>query len=160
MPTPPIADDVLHATVEAWEKHGKVVLHAAKAIGIGEATFRRRLKRARERFGAPAAKPSGGAAQPAPHGLGKTIGRSLDEFKATHDRSFIVPRKIKEALQALGHGGWEYESNFVKLCGISLADLSNFRDAFSAHIVVVKRDGKRAWAGTPSMAQKMREMLA
>ena len=87
-------------------------------------------------------------------------GKSLAEFRATHDKAFIIPKKIKEALQQLGSSGWEYEVGFAKLAGISLADLGNFRDQFAEHVVAIRRDGKRAWAGSKDTAAKMRAMVS
>lgn len=89
----------------------------------------------------------------------KTAGRSLEDFRAEYDKDFIVPKKIKEGLKLLG-AGWEYEVAFARLAGISLNDLSNYRDAFSDHVVVIRRDGKRAWAGNAATAAAMKEMLA
>lgn len=132
---------------EAVQKHGSI-RGASKALGVPYST----LHGALHRDGMPmVAKP---VSPP-----GQKIGRSLDEFKAAHDKSFIVPMRLKAALKALGNG-WEYEVALAKQAGVSLADLGNFRDQFSEHIVVVKRDGsKRAWAGTPAAAAKMRAML-
>jgi len=83
-------------------------------------------------------------------------GKTLAEFRASHDKSFIVPQKIKEGLKKLG-GGWEYEVNFLKLAGLSTTDLANHRDAFTDHIVLVDRT-KRVWCGTKELANKLREM--
>lgn len=83
-------------------------------------------------------------------------GKSLAEFRASHDKSFIVPQKIREGLKRLA-GGWEYEVNFLKLAGLSTTDLANHRDAFADHIVLVERT-KRVWCGTKDLANKLREM--
>lgn len=95
-------------------------------------------------------------AQPA----AKTVGRSIDEFKASYDKSYIVPSKIKAALQKLDHS-WLYEVDFAKLAGVNLADLGAFRPAFEDHVVVLSGQdrGKRVWTGTKAAATKMREML-
>lgn len=85
-------------------------------------------------------------------------GRSLDEFRSQHDKDFIVPQRIREGLKALG-SGWDYEVQFAKIAGVSLLDLAAYRDAFADHVVQVKRDGKRAWAGTKATAEKMRSMV-
>ena len=86
----------------------------------------------------------------------KPAGKSLAEFRAAHDKAFIVPQKIREGLKKLG-GGWEYEVNFLKLAGLSTTDLANHRDAFTDHIVLVERT-KRVWCGTKELAAKLREM--
>lgn len=87
--------------------------------------------------------------------------KSLADFKAAHDKSFIVPAKIKTALAALGSDGWEYEADFNKAAGVSSNDLSAYRDTFAEHIVLIKAGGKerRVWAGSKALAAKMREML-
>jgi len=88
----------------------------------------------------------------------KTGGRSLSEFRSQFDKSFIIPGKLRAALRSLGNG-WEYEVQLAKSAGVSLSDLGNYRDEFSAHIVVLNRESRRAWAGTAATAQAMREML-
>ena len=84
-------------------------------------------------------------------------GRSLAEFRAQYDKNFIVPAKIKAALAALG-ASWEYEVQFARSAGVSLADLGNYRDQFAGYVVAL-RESRRAWAGTTATAKAMREML-
>ena len=122
---------------EAVKKYGTITA-AAKALGIAQSTLSDRLKR---------------ASQP----KGDATGRSLSEFRATHDKSYIVPKKIRDGLAKLGEG-WEYEMNFAKIAGISLSDLAAFRSLFEEHLVVVDRT-RRAWAGTKATAAKMRAMV-
>lgn len=89
----------------------------------------------------------------------KPMGRSLDEFRANHDKSFIVPAKIKAALEKLGNG-WQSELEFAKLAGLSMTDLGNYRSQFEAFVVPITRDGsRRVWAGTKAFANRMREMI-
>lgn len=84
--------------------------------------------------------------------------RSLSDFRATYDKSTIVPTRVKAALKEMGSNGWEYEVAFAKLAGVSLNDLGLFRDEFSGYIVTL-RDSRRAWAGSEKMAKTMREMI-
>ena len=49
MATPPIPDDVLQTTVQAYLNHECNQTHTAKALGIARETIQRRLKRAAER---------------------------------------------------------------------------------------------------------------
>ena len=90
-------------------------------------------------------------------------GKTLEEFRSMHDKNYIVPRKIKEALAKLGEG-WEYEGEFIKLAGLAHTDLATFRDQFEDHIVAVKTNGsshrKNVWAGTVAFATKLREMTS
>lgn len=88
----------------------------------------------------------------------KRIGRDLSEFRAEHDKDYIVPQKIQEALKQLGDG-WEYEAQFIRLAGLSQTDFANYRESFMDFCVVVDRSGKRAWAGTKALANKLREMV-
>lgn len=89
----------------------------------------------------------------------KPMGRSLEEFRANHDKSFIVPAKIKAALEKLGNG-WQSELEFAKLAGLSMTDLGAYRAQFDAFVVPISRDGsRRVWAGTKAFASRMREMI-
>lgn len=90
----------------------------------------------------------------------KTAGKSLDDFRAVHDKNTIVPARIREGLKKLGKDGWDYEIDFIKLCGVSTHDFGAFREQFEDHYVNVggTRSGKRAWAGSIELAAKMREM--
>jgi len=84
--------------------------------------------------------------------------KTLTSFRELYDRSFIVPKRIKAALKMLGNG-WEYEVDFAKLAGVSLSELSTHRDDFPDNVVQIGRDGRRAWAGTKSLAAQMRNMI-
>ncbi len=91
----------------------------------------------------------------------KTNGaKSLDEFRAAHDKSFLVPKAINEAIAALGEDGWEYEADFQKRTGVSPHDFAAYREQFEDYYVLVgtTRTAKRAWAGSKKLAAKMREM--
>lgn len=91
----------------------------------------------------------------------RQAGRTVAEFRAAHDKSFIVPTKLKAALTAIGDG-WVYEAELVKLAQISLTELGMYRGQFEEHIVTLKgseHGGKRAWAGTKATAQKLRDMV-
>jgi len=84
--------------------------------------------------------------------------KSLSEFRQLYDKSFIIPHRIKEGLKKLG-AGWEYELDFAKLAGVSLNELSNYREQFLDFVVVTGKEGRRAWAGTKSFAAQMRKMI-
>lgn len=133
---------------DALKKFGSISA-AAKALRMDRATFRKRLKG----IGCTAAPPS------AP-GEPRKTGRSLSEFRATHDKAFIVPAKIKATLAELGDS-WTYEAEFIKQSGLTAPDVSAFRDQFADHIVEVRHEGRRrtVWAGTKGFAAKLREMV-
>lgn len=89
----------------------------------------------------------------------KPAGKSIDEFRAAHDKDFIVPQKITAALEALGDS-WEYELAFLKLAGLSTSDLAAYRNQFEKYIVETGgRASKRAWCGSPALATKLRAMV-
>lgn len=129
------------AEIEAAVKKYGSQRKAAKALGFG--SVRSMLRGAR---------PKSAATDEA------RIGKSLQEFRAAHDKNFIVPNKIRAALKNLG-SGWEYEAAFIRLAGISQSDMGNFREQFSEHIVLVDRT-KRVWAGTKATAAALREMVS
>jgi hypothetical protein len=91
----------------------------------------------------------------------KAAGKSLDDFRAAHDSSYIVPTKIKAALADLGEG-WEYEAEFSKRAGLCNTDFAKYREQFSDFYVNVggARTQKRVWAGTKAFATKLREKLS
>lgn len=86
-------------------------------------------------------------------------GKDLAQFRAAHDKSFIVPKKIREALAELGDG-WEYEKEFVQRCGLAQVDFAAYRDEFTEYYVSVGgKNPKRCWAGTKTYAKKMQDNL-
>ena len=136
--------------VGLYEEHG-TVKGAARAAGISPAAMRKRLQSA-------GVLEKGKHMSTASTTPSKAKARSLADFRETYDKDTIIPKKLDAAIAELGEG-WLYESEFVKLAGVSYMDLTAFRDAYSAHIVYIKRDSKRVWAGTPEVAEQMRRML-
>ena len=155
MPAQPISDADLLEALRILKATGGI-REAAKAAKMSFGGFRSRLATAKKRgltlSAAKNAKPNGKAMKPS------KSGRSLQDFRAEYDKDFIVPQKISDALRILGDG-WEYEVQFAKLASVGLVDLASYRDAFAEHVVVLGREGRRAWAGTKEAAAKMREML-
>lgn len=89
----------------------------------------------------------------------KAKGKDIEAFRAAHDKSYIVPKKVKEALAELGDA-WEYESDFVRRCALSQTDFAAYRDQFSDFYVELGgRNPKRVWAGTKAFANKLRERM-
>jgi len=140
MPTPKIDPSLIQQAQDAVRKHGSTSA-AAKALGIARSTLDSRLK----------ARPS--AALPS-----ATVGKTLADFRAKHDKDYIVPAKIRAALKTLGNG-WEYEVDFLRLAQVSTTDLALYRDQFTDFWLVVDRSGKRVWSGSKTLAQEMREMI-
>ena len=88
----------------------------------------------------------------------KSKGKSLADFAAVYDKDTIIPSKIKAALKSLGNS-WEYERDFVSRAGVTYTDLGNYREMFAEHVVTIKRDSKRVWAGTVEFAEQIRDMV-
>ena len=92
----------------------------------------------------------------------KKRGRSLDEFRAAHDKSFIVPKRIRDALNQLGDS-WEYEIEFLRRCNLGTNELAEYRDQFEAdHVVLVSsrsHSTKRIWVGSKELAETLRQMV-
>ena len=90
-------------------------------------------------------------------------GRTLDDFRAAHDKRVIVPQRIKTALSQLGDS-WEYENEFIRRSGVSQIDFAAYREQFRDFYVEVPGTNgmrpKRLWAGTKAFATKLRESLA
>lgn len=88
-----------------------------------------------------------------------TTGKSLDEFRSLHDKNFIVPKKINDALMKLG-SSWLYEVEFLKLASISTTEGATFREQFKDFYVEVGASKKRVWAGTKAYANQLRAKLS
>jgi len=133
----------------AIEKHGSQRA-AAKALGVHHGTLGKIVSRDKAR--------GGNKTQPQPTISSDTgKGRSLADFRAAHDKATIIPHKIREGLAKLGKAGWLYESEFVKLAGVSPMDFSAYRDEFAAYFVQLR--DRRAWAGSEKLATQMREVI-
>jgi hypothetical protein len=87
--------------------------------------------------------------------------KTADDFKKLYHKATTVPKKIKEGLAKLGKDGWEYQAEFVKLCGVNPVDFNAFAAEFEKeHLIEIGGSrGKRAWAGSKALAEKMRAML-
>ena len=89
-------------------------------------------------------------------------GRDLQAFRASHDKSFIIPARIKAALEQLGDS-WEYEAEFIRRCQLSTGDFARYRDSFLDFSVETGslngNRGKRVWAGSKAFAAKLREQM-
>lgn len=90
----------------------------------------------------------------------KTAGKNLAAFRAAHDKSVIVPTKIKKELAKMAAGNWdawEYEADFLRNAGVAFQDATGFRQQFEEHIVETSgRNSKRAWFATVKAAKAAR----
>lgn len=85
-----------------------------------------------------------------------------NDFQAKHDKSFIIPKKIEAGLKKLGPKGWLYQADFAKLCEVNnLADFNAYAVKFEKlHCIEIGGSkGKRAWAGSKELADRLRKML-
>jgi hypothetical protein len=86
----------------------------------------------------------------------------LQAFRASHDKSFIIPARIKAGLEQLGES-WEYEAEFIRRCQLSTGDFARFREDFLDFSVETGtlngNRGKRVWAGSKAFAAKLREQM-
>lgn len=90
--------------------------------------------------------------------------KTLSDFRAAHDKNFVIPEKIKAGLAKIGKDNWEYEVDFMKLCGVGTVDFAKFREQFEEFFVIVPgtngmKSAKRVWAGSKAAAAKLREMV-
>lgn len=95
--------------------------------------------------------------------LPKKAAKTFASFREAHDKNFIVPQKIRQGLTALGKDGWEYETDFIRACGLRITDFQAFSGEFEDFIVNLPASNssraRRVWAGSKALAAKMREML-
>lgn len=85
--------------------------------------------------------------------------KTLADFRASHDKNFMIPAKIKAGIEGLGVDGWDYEAPFQKTIGVSTTDGARFRDGFKDFIVLIDAGKKRIYCGSKKLAAKMREMV-
>jgi transposase len=134
---------------------------AAEALGIGRSTIYDILNGRNTGVGK-----GGGRAKAVKKDVGAAVckqadtqkGRSLSDFRQAFDKDTIIPAKIKEGLKELG-ASWEYETEFTRRCLISQSDVGNYRELFADHVVFIRRENKRVWAGTKSLAAEMRSIV-
>jgi hypothetical protein len=153
MPIQKLDPALITQAQEAVKQYGSVI-KAAKALGIARSTLQHRVNAA---INLNPLTPSAPATF-RPLTVQQKVGKSLSDFRAAHDKDYIIPKKIKAALQQLGNG-WEYEVDFLRIAQVSTTDLALYRDRFVDNWLVVDRSGKRVWAGTKSLADEMRSMV-
>jgi len=132
---------------KAVEKHGSQ-RKAAAALGVCAKRLSKVLT-----GGKGNAKPTPEMAAPAT-AQGVRV-RSAKEFREAHDKSVIIPARIRDALKRMTPKGWLYEVEFSRFAGVSLLNLGAYRQQFDALVVTV--DGKRLWAGSVALANEFKE---
>jgi len=134
--------------VAAVRQHGNTSA-AAAALGISSQKLRRAMGLLTD---TPRAERHAKPAAPA------QSGKTLADFRAMHDKDYIVPTAIRTALRTMP-GVWMYEIDFTRHAQLTQHDVANYRDQFTAHVVVAGRDGRKMWAKTKAVAEQMRRML-
>lgn len=92
--------------------------------------------------------------------------RTLADFKSSHDKDVIIPRKIQAAIDTAAKVGPEhyiYESELIAQLGLSQSDFGKYKGQFEKHIVPVDYENgkrlssaKRAWFPNVKLAAKLR----
>ena len=84
-------------------------------------------------------------------------------FRQKHDKSYIIPRKVKEVIKewlTQDHIQWSYDTDMQKQCEISnAADWKNYareNPEFDKHIL--KLHGKPVWARDEKYRDKLQRM--
>lgn len=89
--------------------------------------------------------------------------KTLDDLRAVHDDSVVVPTKIRARFAAMLKAGPEehdYEQKFLKDAGVANNKISEYRAQFKAHIVKLPgNNGKRIWFGDAKVASKFRTTI-
>lgn len=93
-------------------------------------------------------------------------GKTFEDFQKTHDRKFIVARRVQDGLKSLGNS-WEYETDFIRRCRVRHSEWGSISESIKEHFVTVPGGGgpgnsghkKRVVAGTKVFAGKLRAQL-
>ena len=106
MPTPPVADEIISATVAAFEANGRNQSHTATALGVSRETVQRHIRQAGERglFGTKAVIPGFRISQ-----VTETPKGDFVQQKPEHGEQFELPagHRIKGVSALVDHDGRE-----------------------------------------------------
>jgi hypothetical protein len=90
----------------------------------------------------------------------QSTGKTLADFRATHDPDVVFPAKIRKALadmEAESDENWEYENDFMRRAGLSTTNLGRYRPQFEKHIVEIGgKNPKKVWFASAKVAEKAR----
>ena len=94
----------------------------------------------------------------------KKTGNTLEKWRSVHDKSVVIPRLMKAAIDKLVAPGaedtWLYDQDFLKLAGVCVTDGAKYREQFEAHIVMTAgKNPKRAWFGNVKDAAEARRVV-
>ena len=91
--------------------------------------------------------------------------KGREAFLSMHDKGTKVPRKIEATLAAMkkeGSDRWEYDSDFRTLTGLSVVDISAYKDRYAKYLVWVppekggsgRSNDRLIWCCTPELAKE------
>lgn len=83
--------------------------------------------------------------------------KSLEQFRAAHDKNFIIPAKIQAGITKLGAKGWEYWGEFLRINTISVSDGRSYAAKFEGFMLTVEK--KSIICGSTALAKQMRNMV-
>lgn len=83
--------------------------------------------------------------------------RNPEAFRSAHDKSLIVPAKIRDGIKAMGANGWLYESEFIAAIDVAHTDFGRFKAQFEEFTVTPRgKNPRRVWCGSKKLAEKLR----
>lgn len=89
--------------------------------------------------------------------------KTLDDLRAVHDDSVVIPKRIRDRLAAMLKTGPEehdYEQEFLRAAKVPNNKIGAYRSQFKSHIVLLPGStGKRIWFGDPKVAKKFRDTI-
>lgn len=94
-------------------------------------------------------------------------GNTIADLRAVHDRSVVIPNRIRAALVTLAASGdaYAYESDFMALAkpSISGKDIAQYRDQFvefwaEASGTNGKASARRVWFATKKLADEWKSL--
>jgi hypothetical protein len=98
----------------------------------------------------------------------KTKGKTIEDLRATHDRTVVVPNRIRQAIAILKASGdeWAYEQDFIALVKPPIAnvDIAKYRGQFLDFWADMpssngKSSVRRVWFATKASADKWKETV-
>lgn len=90
----------------------------------------------------------------------KLTGKTLADLRAVHDKSVVIPNRIRAAITKMALDGpenWLYEVDFMKLANVGVIDMRDFREAFKDFWAEMpatngKSTARRVWFATKKAA--------
>jgi hypothetical protein len=100
--------------------------------------------------------------------LTKAKGKTIADLRAVHDKTVVVPNRIRAALAALAASSdaWAYEQDFIRLSKppIACMDISRYRDQFTDFWADTpgtngKSSVRRVWFASKKLADEWKETI-